>query len=323
MLATKTKSKAPSKKEQQIETPEKEEKIIYSHDPVLKDEILELLELKGKRNIIDATLGLGGHSKALLDNMPKSGKVICFDVDKTHMKRAKMAMRKYKDRCTFINSNFANMCEELSKTRIKAIDAVLFDLGLASPHIDDPERGFSFMREGPLDMRFDNNIETTAADIINEYSEKRLIEIFKEYGEERRARKLALEIRKRRKSRKFKTTKQLADFVEKTIGRHGRIHPATRIFQALRIEVNKELEVLQDALKQAVDITKPGGRIAVISYHSLEDRIVKNYFRALARPQEGKPLLKIITKKPITPTDAEIELNPRARSAKLRVAEKI
>jgi 16S rRNA (cytosine1402-N4)-methyltransferase len=293
----------------------------YIHEPVLSEEIFDLLELKGKRNVIDATLGLGGHAQLLLEKLPKNGTLIGFDADHEHLKVAKKNLKKYKENVVFVHNNFAEMEAEVKKTRIRAVDAILFDLGIASPHVDMGERGFSFLREGPLDMRFNRNTGRTAADVLNDYSEKRLVEIFLEYGEERNAKRIAREIVKRRSWRKFKSTKQLADFVEKTVGRYGKIHPATRIFQALRIEVNNELEVLPEGLRQAVSLLKKGGRIAVISYHSLEDRIVKNYFRELARLDN--PILTLITKKPVTPSEQEIERNPRSRSAKLRVAEKL
>lgn len=293
----------------------------YEHQPVMVDEVCDLLNVKGKKNAIDATLGLGGHTKAMLCRMAKNAKVIGFDADKEHLKVAKKNLRKFKDQVLFVHNNFVEMTGELNKTRVRSIDAVLFDLGLASPHVDNAERGFSFMREGDLDMRFDVHEGRTAADIINGYKEKELARIFFEFAEERNAKKLAREIVKRRKWRKFKSTIQLADFIEKTIGRFGKIHPATRVFQALRIETNRELEVLPDALNQAVNLLKKGGRIGVISYHSLEDRVVKNYFRELSRMEN--PILKLVTKKPVAPTEQEIAENPRSRSAKLRVAEKI
>lgn len=297
------------------------------HASVMLEEAVEGLSLPKKRNIVDATLGLGGHAKEILERMPKNGRVIGFDADSEHIKEAKKKLRKFSGRILFVHSNFENMAVELQKNKVRAVDAVLFDLGLASPHVDMPERGFSFLRDGSLDMRFNRKEGKTAADIINQYSEKELIRIFKDYGEEKKARKLAAAIRKRRQSRKFKTTTELAKFVEKQVGRSGRIHPATRIFQALRIEVNRELEVLPKALEQAVSVLKPGGRIVVISYHSLEDRIVKNMFRDLAGGlsygEEKPSVLKIITKKPLMPTQAEILKNPRSRSAKLRVAEKL
>lgn len=295
----------------------------YTHEPVLLQEVCELLDLPKKRNVVDATLGLGGHAREILQRMPKSGKLIGFDADPEHLKRAKSKLRSYKDRTVLINANFVEMTEAIqANTRVKGVDAILFDLGLASPHVDMPERGFSFQREGELDMRFNPKEQTlTAADVVNTYSERNLIRVFKEYGEEKRARKIAQALCKTRKRKPFKTTTQLADFIEKHVKRTGRIHPATRIFQALRIEVNKELDVLVSALKQAVELLNKKGRIAVISYHSLEDRIVKNFFRDLAR-HNGESL-KLVTKKPIAPSHEEVMRNPRSRSAKLRVAEKL
>ncbi len=306
---------------------ESETKQSMEHTSVMVDEVLEGLSLPKKRNIVDATLGLGGHTRVILEKMAKNGRVIGFDADSDHIKEAKKKLRKFSGRVIYIHSNFENLAAELQKNKVRAVDSVLFDLGLASPHVDLADRGFSFMREGELDMRFDRKSGKTAADIINQYSEKELIRIFQEYGEEKKARKLASAIRKRRMSRKFKSTTELAKFVEKQVGRSGRIHPATRIFQALRIEVNREMEVLPRAIEQAVSILKPGGRIVVISYHSLEDRIVKNMFKDLAGGlsygEEKQAVVKLITKKPLVPTQTEVMQNPRSRSAKLRVAEKL
>jgi len=299
----------------------------------MPEEILSNLELGKKRVVVDCTLGLGGHAKMMLEKMPKSGKLIAFELDSENLKKAKQKLRAFKDQVTFINANFSTLTEQLSKTRLKGVDAVLFDLGLSSVHVDDPEKGFSFMSEGPLDMRFDRKQVLTAAEVVNKYSEKTLISIFKEYGEEKKARKIALEIVRIRKRKPFKTTSQLADMIEKLLGRQGRIHPATRVFQALRIEVNDELENLRSALGQAVELLRPKGRIAVISYHSLEDRIVKRFFRELCldyvnEPGEMtttklEPKLKIITRKPLVPGEKELRENPRSRSAKLRVAERL
>lgn len=314
----------PKKPSKTQEKPQKQEetKLSYEHESVLLDEVCELLDLSKKKNVVDATLGLGGHAKEILKALPKTGKLIGLDADPEHLKIAKKNLRSYKDRTILINTNFANMAEAIAdNSRIRSIDAILFDLGIASPHVDFGERGFSFMREGDLDMRFNPEEQLTAAEVVNKYGEKRLAQIFKEFGEESQARKIAQAICKNRKRKPFKTTKDLADFIEKLVGRSGRIHPATRVFQALRIEVNKELDVLLEGLKQAVELLNKKGRVAVISYHSLEDRIVKNFFRDLAR-HNGESL-KIITKKPIAPSEEEIQRNPRSRSAKLRVAEKL
>ncbi len=312
--------KAPAKKKAPVE--KEVEKKEYIHESVLLEEVCELLELSKKKNVVDATLGMGGHAKEMLKALPKSGKLIGLDADPEHLKVAKKNLRSYKDRTILVHSNFGDMAEAIREnSRIKSIDAVLFDLGIASPHVDFGERGFSFMREGDLDMRFNPEQQLTAAEVVNKYGEKRLAEIFRDFGEEKRAKKIAQAICKNRKRKPFKTTKDLADFIEKLLGRGGKIHPATRVFQALRIEVNKELDVLVEGLRQAVELLKKNGRVAVISYHSLEDRIVKNFFRDLAR-NNGQSL-KLITKKPIAPSEEEIQRNPRSRSAKLRVAEKL
>ena len=303
------------------------------HKSVMMKEVLENLDLAKRKVVVDCTLGLGGHAKEMLGLMPKNGKLIGFDSDNDHLKLAKKTLKDFKENVVFVNANFSTLAENLEKLKIKGVDAILFDLGLASPHVDNGERGFSFLRKGPLDMRFNIADQLTAAEVINKYSEKELIRIFKDYGEEYRARKIAMAITLARKTRPFKSTLELADFIERLLGRQGHIHPATRIFQALRIEVNHELDVLVSALTQAVEVLKPGGRIVVISYHSLEDRIVKMFFKDNSRdwinlPNEMTtthliPKLKTITKKPMEPSEAEVKENSRSRSAKLRVAEKI
>jgi len=305
----------------------------FQHQPVLVAEILSNLELADKKVVVDGTMGLGGHSKAMLEKMPLDGKLIGFDVDDDNLAVARENLKSFGERVVFVRSNFSNLAEELQKLHVKSVDAILLDLGLSSPQVDNPLKGFSFLREGPLDMRFDKSQPLTAAGVINEYGLNQLITIFKEYGEEPFSRKIATEIVRRRKARSFKTTTELAWFIEKLIGRKGHLHPATRVFQALRIEVNHELEVLKSVLNQAVQVLKKNGRLAVISYHSLEDRLVKHYFKDSARDfinepdklttTHLEPTLTIVTRKPIFPTEAEISKNPRSRSAKLRVAEKM
>ncbi len=304
----------------------------FTHEPVLIQEVLQQLELADKKVVVDGTLGLGGHSKTMLEQMPLDGKLIGFDVDDDNLARARANLQSFGDRVLFVRSNFSNLQEELKKAGIKGVDAILLDLGLSSPQVDNPVKGFSFLREGPLDMRFDKIQPLTAADVINTYTLKDLMRIFFEFGEERFARKIATEIVRRRKARSFKTTTELANFIEKLIGRQGHIHPATRVFQALRIEVNHELDVLLSTLKQAVEVLKKKGRLAVIAYHSLEDRVVKQFFKECAlefinEPDKLttthlNPTLIIVTKKPIVPSESEVSKNPRSRSAKLRVAEK-
>lgn len=304
----------------------------FTHEPVLIQEVLQQLDLADKKVVVDGTLGLGGHSKTMLQQMPVDGKLIGFDVDDDNLARARANLQSFGDRVVFVRSNFSNLQEELKKLGVKGVDAILLDLGLSSPQVDNPVKGFSFLREGPLDMRFDKTQPLTAADVINTYTLKDLMRIFFEFGEERFARKIATEIVRRRKARSFKTTTELANFIEKLIGRQGHIHPATRVFQALRIEVNHELDVLLSTLKQAVEVLKKKGRLAVIAYHSLEDRVVKQFFKECAlefinEPDKLttthlNPTLAILTKKPIVPSESEVSKNPRSRSAKLRVAEK-
>ncbi len=284
-------------------------------------------------NAIDCTLGLGGHSEAILGKIGKKGKLMVFEQDEANLKEAKKRLRPYKDQIVYVHENFENLRESLDKHKFKP-DAILFDLGLSSPHIDDPERGFSFQKEGPLDMRFDKRQKLTAEKVINTFNERNLANVIYEFGEERRSRIIAKKIVSERKNKPIKTTTQLAEIIEKAIKGKQKIHPATRTFQALRIYINRELEVLKSALIQAIDALNVGGRIAVISYHSLEDRIVKNIFRHYTQtcicPKElpicqcnFKKKLYILTRKPIIPSGIEVSQNPRARSAKLRVAEKV
>jgi 16S rRNA (cytosine1402-N4)-methyltransferase len=303
------------------------------HVSVLLNEIVEMLQPEKRRVIVDGTLGLGGHAKVLLSKMPAAGKYIGFDLDNDHIAIAQKRLKDFSEQLVVVHDNFSTLADKLKEMKLKGADAILLDLGMASPHVDNPEKGFSFLHDGPLDMRFNKDAPYTAADVVNSYSEKELLRIFREYGEEHKARKIAHEISLVRKNHPFKTTKQLADFIEKHVKRMGHIHPATRVFQALRIEVNKELDSLVNVLRAAVEVLRPGGRIAVISYHSLEDRIVKHFFKDQTRdyvnvPGEIKttkldPTLDILTKKPIVPTDAEVLQNPRSRSAKLRVAQRL
>ncbi len=306
----------------------------FLHIPVLLDETIDLLNLRADSNVVDCTLGLGGHSKEILKKIPK-GKLMAFDQDETNLAQAKLNLKseiRNSKNVIFVHSNFENLKTEIEKHKFGKVDAILMDLGLSSPHVDFPDRGFSFQKEGPLDMRYDQNQEMTAQMVINTFSEKKLADIIFEYGEERRSRVIARAIMWARKKEPITNTVQLADIIKTTMkGKVGH-HPATQTFQALRIFVNRELEVLEDTLHQAINSLAPKGRIAVIAYHSLEDRIVKNIFRYYTKncicPKE-LPLcqcdfqkkLYLLTKRPIIPTGIEVEKNPRARSAKLRVAE--
>ncbi|MBU0705921.1 16S rRNA (cytosine(1402)-N(4))-methyltransferase RsmH [Patescibacteria group bacterium] len=310
-----------------------------SHTPVLLSETLDLLNLKANKHVIDATLGLGGHSLEILKRIGPRGKLMAFDQDERNLKEAKKRLKKYEKQITFVHSNFEHLAEFVSKYRFQP-DAILFDLGLSSPHIEDPERGFSFMKEGPLDMRYDLRQKLTAEIVVNSYSEKDLADILFYYGEERRSRVIAKRIVHARKNKRITSTLQLVRVIGSTIktkqkpARRGGIHPATLTFQALRIYVNRELEVLEKTLEQALKLLKKGGRLVVISYHSLEDRIVKNFFRDQTRncicPKElpmcqcqFEKKLYILTRKPIIPSGIEVSQNPRSRSAKLRGAERL
>lgn len=308
----------------------------HGHDPVLITTVEKYSGLKKGDTVIDCTLGLGGHSEMFLKKIGPKGTLVAFEQDEENYKYAANRLSKNKNK-HLILKNFVHLQHEIEEIGIGGVDLVFFDLGLASTQVDDPKRGFSFMQDGPLDMRFDKRHPVTAAMALKKLSERRLVEIFRDYGEERYAKKYAKVIKE---NLPIETTKQLADLIERYAPREKpwkkgkRIHPATRVFQALRIEVNKELEVLADALMQAIAVLKPGGRLIVISYHSLEDRIVKNIIRDASKgcicPHEilicscnHKPELEIITKKPIVPEDKEIQENPRSRSAKMRIAQKL
>jgi len=311
----------------------------FGHEPVLLTTVEKYSELKKGDTVIDCTLGLGGHSEMFLKQIGDKGILVAFEQDENNLKIAKERLNKNKNKIYFFHDNFVLLQTEIDKIdeiALKGADVIFFDLGLASTHVDAPERGFSFQSDGPLDMRFDTRNRLTAEELLRKYSEKRLEEIFKLYGEERFAKKFAHIIKR---NLPIRTTKQLADLIQRNSPRpkfYGKkpIHPATRIFQALRIEVNKELDVLESALLQAIQILKKGGRLMVISYHSLEDRIVKNVLRDASKecicPPEvprcvcnHKPEISILTKKPIQPDEAEIQNNPRSRSAKMRIAEKM
>lgn len=301
------------------------------HIPVLRENVQKYLNLKSGEVVVDATLGLAGHALDILKSVGENGVLYAFDTDERNLEEAKKRLKGYQKQIIFIHDNFRSL-----KTRITTkIDAILFDLGLSSPHIDDAERGFSFMKDGPLDMRFDSRNSLTAANVLNTYCESDLAEIFFRYGEERMSRKVAKRICERRKQKKFERTLELAAFLEGILPKKysKKVHPATKIFQALRIEVNDELGALKEALEGAFEVLKIGGRIVVISYHSLEDRITKKFFQELEHPVadpeksvyqvHDDPFVEKLTKKPVIPTEEEINENPRSRSAKLRAYRKL
>ncbi len=306
------------------------------HVSVLRADVQKYLSLKKVEIVVDGTLGLGGHAEDILKAIGKEGKLIAFEQDERNLSSAREFLKKYESQIVYIHDNFCYLKNRLEEVGVQKVDAILLDLGLSSPHIDDETRGFSFLRSGPLDMRFDLRNKKTAEYVVNNYEEEKLVKIFFEYGEEKFASKIAREICRYRKSVPFTETTELADFISdivpKKFVKRG-IHPATKVFQALRIEVNDELNVLKDVLRQAKDVLKVGGRIVVISYHSLEDRIVKQFFKALERPEPseeekvyqtyGEPIFERLTKKPVTPGEEEISENIRSRSAKLRAYRKI
>lgn len=280
------------------------------HTPVLLKEIVAQLQPHRGGVYLDATLGGGGHATELLRASAPDGRLIGLDWDEEALVASRERLNEWGARVALVRANFAELEEALMNVGVTAVDGIVFDLGVSSRQLDEPTRGFSFQREGPLDMRMDRSAGRTAMEILNTASEAELADIFYLYGEERRSRSIARRIVA---ARPIETTTQLAVLIGP---RHSRIHPATRVFQALRIYVNDELGNLKRGLEAASRVVKSGGRIAVISFHSLEDRIVKRYFKET-------PTLRVITKKPVTATEEELETNPRARSAKLRVAEKI
>jgi len=300
------------------------------HIPVLLKEVLHyLIPKKGGGVYIDCTLGGGGHSKAILERIYPDGLLIGIDRDIEAIKAARKELSNFLDRAILIRDNFKNLEEILSNLKIKVASGVLFDLGVSSHQLRERERGFSFREDGHLDMRMDPTQKFNASTLINNYTEEELVRIFGKYGEERFSKRIARLIVLERQKNPITTTKQLADLVIRALPKakkrgRWRIHPATRVFQAIRIEVNQELDLLEKSLNQAIKVLEDKGRICVISYHSLEDRIVKNVFKKAEREKVAKENygLKIITKKPIRASQEEIKRNPKARSAKLRVAEK-
>ncbi len=292
----------------------------YCHIPVMLEEVLEYLGPLPDQDFIDGTLGLGGHAKEILERTAPKGRLLGIDKDPANIKRAGKRLEQYKSRVTLVQNSYQNIKQIAYDHGIYPADGILLDLGFSSAHIEDPSRGFSFHHEGPLDMRYDPSQELTAADIINTWSKEDLAKIFRKLGEERNALKIAAAIVQERQQERISTTSALAKVITGAVpgkGKHVRVHPATRVFQALRIAVNDELNELGHALPKALDTLRPGGTLVVISFHSLEDRIVKRFMKA----GHGEAL-NILTKKVVKPTREEILKNPRARSAKLRAAEK-
>ncbi len=289
-----------------------------SHIPVMCKEVIEYLNLDKGKTVLDCTVGPGGHADAILQKISPAGKFVGLDQDEQALEIAKNKLEKFGN-CILMQGNFRKIDAILGKLQIDKVDAVVFDLGISSLQLDSTERGFSIRLDAPLDMRMDRSLRLSAFDLVNFLPQEGISDILRKYGQERWHNRIARAIVRERKKSMIISTRQLADLVKRsTPTRHTKIHPATRTFQALRIAVNDELEALREGLDKCINRLNLGARICVISFHSLEDRIVKNQFRNFAR--EGK--LKIITKKPVRPTQQETFANPRARSAKLRVAER-
>lgn len=304
------------------------------HVPVLYHEVLDFLQPRSRGRYIDGTLGAGGHTAGILEASAPDGQVLAFDRDEAAIRFARERLSHLADRLHIVHASYGAMAELAPAHGFAAVDGVLLDLGLSSRQLEDATRGFSFMQEGPLDMRFDTTQGATAATLINRLPEQALADLFWRYGEERNSRRYARAIIA---ARPLHTTRELAELIEKVApgpARRQRIHPATRVFQALRIAVNEELAELEEGLPAAIQLLRAGGRVAVISFHSLEDRYVKNLFRDLARdcicpPRQPictcdtEPTVKVVTRKVIVPDETEVNANPRSRSARLRVAEKL
>ncbi|PIR73960.1 MAG: 16S rRNA (cytosine(1402)-N(4))-methyltransferase [Candidatus Magasanikbacteria bacterium CG10_big_fil_rev_8_21_14_0_10_47_10] len=300
------------------------------HTPVLLSEVLEYLRPTPGMHVIDCTLGDAGHSEALLQKIVPHGKLLGIDADPEALLRAKNYLHSFASDVTFVRDNFSELQKIVDQEKFTPVHTVLIDLGWSSPQFEERGRGFSFLKDEKLDMRYggSGSHARTAADIVNSESEERLGKIFWEYGEEKLSKEIAAAVVAARGSKEIQTTGELVEMIlntyrtklktDKEIPWVGGLHPATKVFQALRIAVNEELDVIRAVLPQAVDVLESGGRLAVISFHSLEDRIVKHYFKSI----DGKSI-KILTKKPVTAAEQEAEENPRARSAKLRVIEKL
>lgn len=301
------------------------------HQPVLYHEVINALQPKSQGKYVDGTLGAGGHALGILEASDPDGRLLGLDVDPQAITLARENLAPYGERVRLIQSSYDTLSDILDTVEWDKVDGLLLDLGLSSIQVDSPDRGFSFQKEAPLDMRFDPQQLTSAADLVNGLPQDELADIIYRFGEERASRRIARAILK---ARPLQTTLQLAAVIQSVSPRKGRLHPATKTFQALRIAVNEELDRVENVLPQAVAALRPGARLAIISFHSLEDRIVKRYFHeesqdCICPPEQPvctcdhKATLKKISRKPITPGEAEISDNPRARSAKLRIAEKL
>jgi 16S rRNA (cytosine1402-N4)-methyltransferase len=310
---------------------------MFEHTTVLLKEAVDGLNIKSDGIYVDCTLGGAGHSSLILSRLGDKGKLFAFDQDEIAIAHAKEKLSEYGSRLEIVKSNFLYLKEELESRGIHKVDGVLYDLGVSSPQLDTPERGFSYHHDAPLDMRMDNEADTSAYDVINHWAYEDLVRIFFRYGEEKFSKQIARKIEAARQVKPIETTFELVELIKAGIPAPARRkggHPAKRIFQAVRIAVNDELAVFEQSLNQAIDLLNPEGRISVITFHSLEDRICKAAFKKASEtpylppglpiiPDEYKPILKLVSRKPILPSEEELEENNRARSAKLRIAEKL
>ncbi|SPF32865.1 S-adenosyl-dependent methyltransferase activity on membrane-located substrates [Syntrophobacter sp. SbD1] len=307
------------------------------HIPVMLGPVIELLDCKPGGIYVDGTVGGGGYARSILEKSAGDGVVLGMDWDGEALKRARERLDGYGERLILEMADFADIRRVLRKHGIGQVDGIVVDLGVSSFQIEDAQRGFSFSKEGPLDMRMNRDLPQTAADLVNALQERDLADLIYRYGEERLSRRIARAIAAARRKGRIDTTRELAELIRKTVPASrdaSRIHPATRTFQALRIAVNREIDSLERFLPEALDVLKPGGRVCAVAFHSLEDRVVKEAFRNWARscrcPREraaceceGKPLVRLLTKKALRPSADELEGNPRARSARLRAVEKL
>ncbi|GGA16998.1 16S rRNA (cytosine(1402)-N(4))-methyltransferase RsmH [Psychrobacillus lasiicapitis] len=310
---------------------------MFHHTTVLLKETVDGLAVRPDGIYVDCTLGGAGHSEYLVKQLNTHGKLICFDQDMTAIENAKVKLAPYLEKVTFVHANFRHLKNELANIGIEKVDGILYDLGVSSPQLDTPERGFSYNYDAPLDMRMDQTSELTAYHVVNEWAYEKLVKIFFRYGEEKFSKQIARKIEQARESAPIETTFQLVELIKAGIPAAARRtggHPAKRIFQAIRIAVNDELGAAEDSLEDAIQLINVGGRISVITFHSLEDRLAKTIFKEASTlpdlppnlpiiPAGMEPMLKLVTRKPILPSAEELEVNNRSRSAKLRIVEKL
>ena len=308
---------------------------VARHKPVLVDEVIDGLAIVEGGTYIDGTTGSAGHSELIVERVGTSGRLLCLDRDSDAITRATARLAQWQEQCTIVQGSFADMVTIAGEHGIKNVDGVLLDLGVSSEQLGTPGRGFSFGKDGPLDMRMDSSQATTAADLVNGLSESELARIISSFGEERASRRIAHALAAERRAEPIESTARLAEIVGRAKrGRRGRIHPATQTFQAIRMVVNKELDALRQGLEAGLEMLRVGGRMAVISFHSLEDRLVKSSFREHAGYRESlqqggsvwhrkEPAVSLVRKKPVTASPEEIAANARSRTAKLRIAQRI